>query len=211
MLKQLGTLAQATLLAIVLTAGLPAGAFAQTVSSNPTANTVTLSDNTLIAGEVVTPVNERLTSYTFQLRRVTPTASVVPEVYEWNGSAVVGGPIWSGSAIAVENTVYEPFTFSPGIAVDQTKQYLLAVRQGNAGNTAYLLAGYVDNHPGYAAGYRLSPGPGWLLTPTAELNFSALFEPTPAIPTMTEWAMILLGLMLAGGATVIIQRRRTVV
>ena len=31
-----------------------------------------------------------------------------------------------------------------------------------------------------------------------------------AVPTMTEWAMILLGLMLAGGAVVLIQRRRLV-
>jgi hypothetical protein len=31
--------------------------------------------------------------------------------------------------------------------------------------------------------------------------------PTP-VPTMTEWAMILLGLMLAGGAAVLIQRRQ---
>ncbi|MFC5344126.1 IPTL-CTERM sorting domain-containing protein [Brevundimonas staleyi] len=29
-----------------------------------------------------------------------------------------------------------------------------------------------------------------------------------AVPTMTEWAMILMGLMLAGGAAVMIQRRR---
>lgn len=33
--------------------------------------------------------------------------------------------------------------------------------------------------------------------------------PVPApVPTMTEWAMILLGLMLAGGAAMMIQRRR---
>lgn len=34
--------------------------------------------------------------------------------------------------------------------------------------------------------------------------------PTP-VPTMTEWAMILLGVMLAGGAAVMIQRRRIAV
>ena len=40
---------------------------------------------------------------------------------------------------------------------------------------------------------------------TAQVTCPAV---TAAIPTMSEWAMILLGLMLAGGAALYIQRRR---
>ena len=42
------------------------------------------------------------------------------------------------------------------------------------------------------------------------LNLSGVSAPT-AVPTMTEWAMILLGLMLAGFAALTIQRRRATV
>lgn len=37
----------------------------------------------------------------------------------------------------------------------------------------------------------------------------ATSQPTVAIPTLTEWAMILFGMMLAAGAALTIQRRRT--
>ncbi|MBX9709202.1 MAG: IPTL-CTERM sorting domain-containing protein [Caulobacteraceae bacterium] len=36
----------------------------------------------------------------------------------------------------------------------------------------------------------------------------ALAPPPAPIPTLSEWAMILLGLMLAGGAALCIQRRQ---
>ncbi|WP_426043080.1 IPTL-CTERM sorting domain-containing protein [Brevundimonas sp. TWP2-3-4b1] len=44
-------------------------------------------------------------------------------------------------------------------------------------------------------------------TPAAPPTFTVNAPPAP-VPTMTEWAMILLGLILAGGAAVLIQRRR---
>ncbi|WP_428152441.1 IPTL-CTERM sorting domain-containing protein [Brevundimonas sp.] len=40
---------------------------------------------------------------------------------------------------------------------------------------------------------------------TASLTVQA---PTP-VPTLPEWAMILMGLMLAGGAAAVVQRHRT--
>lgn len=41
------------------------------------------------------------------------------------------------------------------------------------------------------------------------IRLNTIFVPVPApVPTMTEWAMILLGLMLAGSAAVLIQRRQ---
>lgn len=53
------------------------------------------------------------------------------------------------------------------------------------------------------AGYD-SPLGGWDLVFTAT---EVVAGPTP-VPTLSEWAMILLGLTLAGGAAVILQRRR---
>lgn len=46
---------------------------------------------------------------------------------------------------------------------------------------------------------------GW--RPGAAGTVTPVVIPAP-VPTMTEWAMILMGLLLAGGAAVMIQRRR---
>lgn len=47
-------------------------------------------------------------------------------------------------------------------------------------------------------------------TGPAAVSFGASTPPSPApIPTLSEWAMILLGVALAGGAALTIQRRRT--
>lgn len=46
----------------------------------------------------------------------------------------------------------------------------------------------------------------------ATINYTCAAAPGPLpVPTMSEWAMILLGLTLAGGAAVLIERRRMAV
>lgn len=69
---------------------------------------------------------------------------------------------------------------------------------------------------GFAAGPRTAPTDGvfagsdgattrqMVLTPTA----TPVVTPVAQIPTMTEWAMILFGTILAGGAALYIQRRK---
>lgn len=58
-----------------------------------------------------------------------------------------------------------------------------------AGAYTAVLTKYDPNQPGYQVGFSFTPVPA-------------------AIPTLTEWAMILLGVALAGGAALMIQRRR---
>ncbi|MGO4408517.1 MULTISPECIES: IPTL-CTERM sorting domain-containing protein [unclassified Brevundimonas] len=56
----------------------------------------------------------------------------------------------------------------------------------------------------------LQPRPSSRFTSGATPVTPVLVSFTPApIPTMTEWAMVLFGVMLAGGAALTIQRRRT--
>jgi YVTN family beta-propeller protein len=46
---------------------------------------------------------------------------------------------------------------------------------------------------------------------TQPVGFGKSIGPAPApapVPTLSEWAMILFGLILAGGAAVLVQRRR---
>lgn len=58
-------------------------------------------------------------------------------------------------------------------------------------------------------GYMVLSNP-WIDYPLQETHFTARFGPPApaAVPTMSEWAMILLGLLLAGGAALMIQKRR---
>lgn len=81
-----------------------------------------------------------------------------------------------------------------------------------AGNVyAFAFAGSttlsIDFNP-YAGGTRIVDY-SWA-DPSTALAFSVTQVATPAaaVPTMTEWAMILFGAILAGGAALYIQRRR---
>jgi hypothetical protein len=85
----------------------------------------------------------------------------------------------------------------------------LPITAGNVYSFAFDASTLRAANPGsYAGGVVFNNG-------TALINFADLtFEvvqvaaaPAP-VPTLSEWAMILLGLMLAGGAALFIQRRR---
>lgn len=55
-----------------------------------------------------------------------------------------------------------------------------------------------------------SGGPVQIITNTNNPTFSISLAAAPvAVPTLSEWATILLGLLLAGGAAVLVQRRRS--
>ena len=41
-----------------------------------------------------------------------------------------------------------------------------------------------------------------------DLTFEVVQVPATPVPTLSEWALILLGVMLAGGAAIYIQRRQ---
>lgn len=58
-----------------------------------------------------------------------------------------------------------------------------------------------------ATGFPTPTDAGFIFGNRLEIRLNAVPE-AAAVPTLSEWAMILLGLMLAGGATLYIQRRR---
>ena len=98
------------------------------------------------------------------------------------------GKIYYIGAIADQLAIY-PFRF-PRAAVTQG-----VVTNGGTGN------GGANNYA--------NPRLGLSGAAQVPIRLNTIFVPVPTpVPTMTEWAMILLGVMLAGSAAVIIQRRR---
>lgn len=100
-------------------------------------------------------------------------------------------------------------TYYIGSIADQTAIYpfrfpAAAVTQGVVTNG--VSAGFGSN--GGANNYAI-PRLGVSGGAQVPIRLNTIFVPAPApVPTMTEWAMILLGLMLAGGAAVLVQRRQ---
>lgn len=198
----------AAILAVLSLALGAAPVAAQTISSNATGTLLAVDDSNELGGETITPPSANpLQSYTLYLSRVTPTFSVTAVIYEWDpiGGTSVGPPVWTGPTVAVVNTTYDPYTFTPNISLDPTRQYVLAVVQAVPGETGRLQAGFVNNVPGHAV-WRNDPV--WGQNVLAEYNFSATFAVPATVPTLSEWAMILFALILAGGAALHLQRRR---
>ncbi|WP_428152212.1 IPTL-CTERM sorting domain-containing protein [Brevundimonas sp.] len=166
-----------------------------------------------VIGQSVSPPSGRLDSYTLYLRRNTATLSVIPFVYEWTGDPqpYPTTVVWTGAPVSVTATAITPVTFTTGgVVLDPAKIYVLAVRLANPAETGT----YGQNEAGtYAPGSRVFGNTTTLNgggVSVRDLPFSATFTPTvPApVPTLSEWAMILLGLTLAGAAVLIVQQRR---
>ena len=127
------------------------------------------------------------------------------------GGGVLGGTVLASSGplstAADPDTQGETFTLAPssGVPVLPSGDYAIIARRtsGTNGNVYMpLIDGAV-----YADGTVIS---GFLgVQPAFDAFFQVNFQPvSTAIPTLSEWAMILLGLTLAGGAALYIQRRR---
>lgn len=80
-----------------------------------------------------------------------------------------------------------------------------------AGGGAAVLFG---TYPTWSFPIQIDRNPSGTILYVATVNSGsgvyAVSLPAPPVPTMSEWAMILLGLTLAGGAAVLVQRRRMV-
>lgn len=195
--------------AALMLATTAAPASAQTISSNATGQAMLINDTIDMAGQIITPPTAQpLLSYTLDLNRDSPTLSVTPVIYEWSpvGPTIVGAPVWTGAPVSVVSTTPVPHTFTPNVALDPTRQYLLAVRQTSAGEAGELLIGTANNVAGHV-GWRHSSI--WTQNSMMEANFSATFgTPAPAaVPTLSEWAMILFGVVLAGTGALYLNRR----
>lgn len=115
--------------------------------------------------------------------------------------------IATGPDQILSGTTARPVTFDFDAPVVAGQQYMLALEVVSGDGKIEVV------EPGsYADGFWLqvyfnAPLP----FPNKDARFTAEFghAAPAAIPTMTEWAMILMALAMAGGAAVVLQRRRT--
>ncbi len=194
-------------------------AVAQTIgtTTNPSVTYPVRESQPLFGQRIVAPgANLSLESFRFVVLN-TSSLSVIPAIFEVTSGGANGltgitlspAPIWTGPATPITNSALpSDYTFTPPtpIALEPAKVYAITVRRAIGGEMGDVYTAS-DNYPAGNAIILLSD-----LSIAAlpnDLAFSATFVPTPAsVPTLSEWAMILLGVMLAGGAALTLHRRR---
>ncbi len=178
---------------------LPGHAFGQTISQ-PTGSSQ-------VAGAGLGQSFTATTTGTLTQIQVRPRNTEVTTVRFYNGAIgsgtnnVVGAPV-SSQAVALVNS-------GSNLAGFQTITLAapLPIIAGNSYSFVFDSATMALHSNVYGGGTVLST----FATPVGSLDlvFTATeVAPPAAVPTLSEWAMILFGLMLAGGAALYVQRRQ---
>lgn len=171
-----------------------------------------IDDSTPRVGTTVSSPNTKLSAFSLSLEASTSKLTVRPQVYAVTGGVVGVTPIWTGPTVDVTPGAYASYTFSPNLTVTSGATYALAIEKTISGETGSIEWVFSDD---YAGGVPIFYDPAtttWIDNPSLDAVFSATFvSAAAAIPTMSEWAMIILGTMLAGGAALYIQRRKQAV
>lgn len=147
-----------------------------------------------------------------RLQQFTLRASgdVTPVVRGYNNATSTIGAVLHTGAPLVGATLGDVTTIIPagGLAVTPGSFIFIGVTQNAPGSSGLMTTTTPDN---YSNGLMATiQGGVSKTTPTYDVYFVAVFGPEPvvAVPTMTEWALLLMGLMLAGGACLYIHHRR---
>ncbi len=184
---------------------------AQTVSV-PSAGgiaSVEIDDSAPRAGTTVSSPNTKLSAFSLSLVASTSKLTVRPQVYAVVGGVVGGSPIWTGPTVDVTPGAYASYTFSPDLTVTSGETYALVVEKTVAGEEGSLEWVFSDEYAGGVPIFYSAMTTSWIGNSSLDAVFSATFLSAAApVPTMSEWAMIILGTMMAGGAALYIQRRR---
>lgn len=184
---------------------------AQTVSV-PSAGgiaSVEIDDSAPRAGTTVSSPNTKLSAFSLSLVASTSKLTVRPQVYAVAGGVVGGSPIWTGPTVDVTPGAYASYTFSPDLTVNSGETYALVVEKTVAGEEGSLEWVVPDEYAGGVPIFYSTTTTSWIDNSFFDAVFSVTFVSAAApVPTMSEWAMIILGTMMAGGAALYIQRRR---
>lgn len=217
------------IVAAALAAGLcwAGGAAAQNVDTRATATTTVYDfgpSQTQTYGQTITvPAGQSaITSFSFVMSSVPDTFTFEGVIMAWDGTKATGPVLYRSALRSTTGATPQEIIFTPGAPVPVTpgQTYVLFASSVNGTGTG-------DGHwaaepsPGsYAGGqYVYTNGASeadwtvdWDMPPyvDTDVGFTVNFAPAvvATVPTMSEWAMILLAVMMAGGAAVYLQRRR---
>ena len=138
---------------------------------------------------------------------VVPSSGGATTLYVYNGAGTgaanaAGTPVLSQPVTLAATGGFQTLTLSTPVAVMNGQTYSFAFASADltisAFGNAYPGGGYFTGGTSFAE-------------PNADLTFQIFSTPPAPVPTLPQWAMILMGLMLAGGAAVMIQQRRSAI
>lgn len=224
------TIAAALALALTLATALFAGqAAAQNIDTTAAANGALGNfgvPNAATFGQTITiPAGStQLLSFGFEMQNVPSTVVFRGEVYRWDGTnnRAIGPALYESAVRSTTGAPRELITFSPpgGVTVIPGQKYVIfaTTSRDQAGASGFGQWRSSSSNPyagGEAAYINSGANPAlwttgsWFVQAAYDWSFVANFNAPPApVPTLSEWAMILFGLVLAGGAVVMVQRRR---
>lgn len=222
------TIAAALALATALFAGqVAAQNIDTTAAATASLGTFGVPDAAVFGQTIIIPAGStQLTSFGFKMENVPSTVVFRGEVYQWDdvNQRATGPALYESAVRSTTGATPQLVTFSPpgGVTVVPGQKYVIFATtsrdQAGASGTGDWAAAYSNPYAGGDAVYLTSgadpalwTSTGWTVLTFADFGFVATFGAAPApapVPTLSEWAMILFGLMLAGGAVVMVQRRR---
>ncbi|MBN8529517.1 MAG: IPTL-CTERM sorting domain-containing protein [Caulobacterales bacterium] len=207
--------------AILIAACLMANAaLAQSFDNRPgPGNNITILDPTLpgseALGQVITvPAGQGFIN-TIGFETIGSSGAPVfrAMIFPWNGTNSVSGaaifdsgPLTNPASLTTINTGAVPVT--PG------QQYVILVTMTQDATAGSVALGIYLNNTTYALGASVvqSDNNNSLTDPwfvqSFDMAFRVSYSPAPSVPTMSEWAVILFGLMLVGGGAIWLSRRR---
>lgn len=192
---------------VLLSMAAPGAALAQATVGDIGPGTAAAFGNDGTRQSLLAPGNaETLTEVQLGMAHVAApqnyTVTIHRDVAGAPGPAVATSSVFA-TTTAVTNYAVQTYVLTTPLAVGPNERLYIIVDA--PANTALWA---VNSGNTYADGNLYDVGTD---RPLYDAYFTATFTTTPAaVPTLTEWAMILLGLGLAGGAVLMIQRRRLI-
>ena len=116
-----------------------------------------------------------------------------------------GGEIYTQTANPLSANVYSSIILTTPQALVNGNTYTFCVFREGGGTTA-LAYSWTTN--AYAGGTLIADGLIDMFSNGSDLKFQLDVPPPAPVPTLTEWAMILFGVSLAGLAALFIRRRQ---
>lgn len=160
-------------------------------------------------------------SFSFVMESLPATANFRGVLMAWDttNNRPIGPVLYQSADVSTTDSTRQEIIFTiPGeaeVAAGQT-YVVFGTTANSVGSGQGLWAWAPDVYPGgHLVFLNATTSADWITSSwsrnsSGDLGFTVQFgaaAPAP-VPTMTEWAMILLGVMLAGSAAVILQRRR---
>lgn len=161
-----------------------------------------------------------ISSFSFVMNNVPSTFTFEGVVMAWDGAKATGPVLYRSALVSTTGPTPQEIVFTPvtPIPVVPGQTYVLFASAANGAGVgggewaaevppgSYAGGQYVYTNGATEAAWTSN----WDLPPytNTDVGFTVIYAPVSTVPTLSEWAMILLALMLAGGGALYIQRRR---